>query len=44
MSEEEIIDRINNLIYTLVEERKYGKVDIAQIKIQEAIERNIRFI
>jgi hypothetical protein len=44
MREEEIIDRIKNLIYTLAEERKYGKVDIEQIKIQEAIERNIRFI
>ena len=38
LSEEEIISRIKHLIYTLIEERKYSRVDIEQIKIQEAIE------
>lgn len=38
MSEEKIISHIKHLIYTLIEERKYNRVDIEQIKIQEALE------
>jgi hypothetical protein len=38
MSEEEIIKRINFLIMRLIEERKEGKLDIGDIKLQEAIQ------
>lgn len=38
MSEEEIIKRINFLIMRLIEERKEGKLDISDIKLQEAMQ------
>lgn len=38
MSEKEIISRIKQLIYTLIVNRKYIRVNIEQIKIQEALE------